>query len=606
MQKHLKTGRLTAWFLAVALLLGSMPMTAMAAEPGDTVSGKTAVYFVSDSETEGIPFEELVSGMEDYMEDSGTESLFPQEEPYALKYEPDAYASLEELAEEVLGSDESLAYREAETAVIVTGVEEAEQVEKEGICVTEEGDEVSIRINTYQEVGISQKEGQTDDSLPSEGGAVPSGEETGIQDEAEEQTNTAEATGDETAASGSRTGTLISSIKTETPSVASGPGNLFKMYYGVSADAYGTVTVVGPDSRTVKTLYDDFLHKQGYYLLTWDLREADGTYAAEGRYTVKLEFRTAGGTVDTGELSFDIAGLTLSSVKGDRTEMMPGETLTFYYQIDRAAKGTIGVYNESGEEVRNIYNEFQHAAGYYKAVWNGKDSSGTPVPEGTYTVRIAFGNVKAELAVTVGRSNQLSPVLSSVKLEKGTVDLTKGETVKFYYGLSEAVAGDITVYNSTGGEVAKLYDDFSHSAGYYAALWNGKDKNGMPVSSGEYTIRLEFKGDRKELKVTVRNEAIPGQDFELSGIKVAESPLYWGETAKVYYNLTGDSIGTVTIKNEEGETVKTLYDAFAHAKGYYAVNWNLKDESGEYVPAGKYTVEFIFTSGNYRKVLLIS
>ena len=147
MERFIKN-RLTAGILTSALLLGSMPMTAMAAEPGDTVSGKTAVYFVSDSETEGIPFEELVSGMEDYMEDSGTEALFPQEEPYDLQYEPEAYASLEDIAGEVLGSAESLAYRETRSAGIVTGVDTEEQVEKEGIWVTEDGEGVTNRVKT--------------------------------------------------------------------------------------------------------------------------------------------------------------------------------------------------------------------------------------------------------------------------------------------------------------------------------------------------------------------------------------------------------------------------------------------------------------------------
>ena len=70
MQKHLKKGRLTAWLLASALFVGSMPMSVMAEEPGGAAAGKTAVYFVADSEVEGVPFEELVSGMESFMESS--------------------------------------------------------------------------------------------------------------------------------------------------------------------------------------------------------------------------------------------------------------------------------------------------------------------------------------------------------------------------------------------------------------------------------------------------------------------------------------------------------------------------------------------------------
>jgi flagellar hook assembly protein FlgD len=49
------------------------------------------------------------------------------------------------------------------------------------------------------------------------------------------------------------------------------------------------------------------------------------------------------------------------------------------------------IYNIQGQEVRTLVNSY-FGAGYYDAVWDGKDEAGSQVASGIYIYRLQAGN----------------------------------------------------------------------------------------------------------------------------------------------------------------------------------------------------------------------
>jgi len=49
----------------------------------------------------------------------------------------------------------------------------------------------------------------------------------------------------------------------------------------------------------------------------------------------------------------------------------------------------------------------------------------------------------------------------------------------------------LKIYNLLGEEVARIMNDELRAAGYYVAIWDGRDKNGKIVASGVYVYRLQ-------------------------------------------------------------------------------------------------------------------
>lgn len=58
------------------------------------------------------------------------------------------------------------------------------------------------------------------------------------------------------------------------------------------------------------------------------------------------------------------------------------------------------------------------------------------------------------------------------------------------YGLKEAGSVKVSVFNARGQLIANLVNE-SKAAGTYEIVWNGKDSNGRPVSSGVYFFRMD-------------------------------------------------------------------------------------------------------------------
>ena len=64
---------------------------------------------------------------------------------------------------------------------------------------------------------------------------------------------------------------------------------------------------------------------------------------------------------------------------------------TIEYQLPRAGLVSLKVYNISGQLVKTLVDG-ERKAGYYSAVWNGRNGSGQGVSSGVYIVRLSSGD----------------------------------------------------------------------------------------------------------------------------------------------------------------------------------------------------------------------
>jgi hypothetical protein len=62
-------------------------------------------------------------------------------------------------------------------------------------------------------------------------------------------------------------------------------------------------------------------------------------------------------------------------------------TTTIEYSLDRRAHVRIEIFNILGQLVRTVVDETK-SAGSYRAVWDGADDAGQPMPTGVYLYRM--------------------------------------------------------------------------------------------------------------------------------------------------------------------------------------------------------------------------
>ena len=64
---------------------------------------------------------------------------------------------------------------------------------------------------------------------------------------------------------------------------------------------------------------------------------------------------------------------------------------TIRYQLPAAGRVSIKVFDLTGKQVKTLVNEAM-PAGYYRAVWDGRDARGAAVATGVYFYRITVDN----------------------------------------------------------------------------------------------------------------------------------------------------------------------------------------------------------------------
>lgn len=372
---------------------------------------------------------------------------------------------------------------------------------------------------------------------------------------------------------------------------------LVRIYYHIDENTKGSIMVYNSNNELIKSIYDEVPHASGYYLATWNGTNNTGKKVSAGEYIIRLNFNG-----DTQDLKVKIlqTDIKLSNVrlKADTVDVEKGERAEFYYSVDKDAVGSVSVYDNEGTVVKTIYENVNHAAGYYMAYWDGSDNTGKKVASGVYTINIDFGGNNAELEVTM-RCGE--PELSDVRLVKDSVDIDENEVVKLYYDISKNSQGTVAILDSDGNEVRRLYDMTYHQAGYYYLEWNLKKENGQYVDAGIYTIKLEFVSQgysvQSELKVDVSG------GFRLFNLRADEESfkLNADDEGKIYYAIDKDCYGSIEIYSIDGTKIGEIYNDVKHTLGYYMAFWNMKDSNGQYVKPGEYIIELSFSDGNITK-----
>lgn len=179
---------------------------------------------------------------------------------------------------------------------------------------------------------------------------------------------------------------------------------------------------LGPTGEPNETAEIQLDLTTGDYIFTWN-GEYDGGEAPAGEYTYHLFNDLCGyeaevmGTFMVSNDPFPAApaisglGMTIDPFSPDDDGNQDTSTVTFDLDVPSPyteADVTISIENESNVEVRKLKDEETTSAGTVNAIWDGKETGGSIVSDGTYTVIVtastAGGSDTQETTVEVDTS----------------------------------------------------------------------------------------------------------------------------------------------------------------------------------------------------------
>jgi photosystem II stability/assembly factor-like uncharacterized protein len=114
-----------------------------------------------------------------------------------------------------------------------------------------------------------------------------------------------------------------------------------------------------------------------------------------------------------------------------------------------------------------------------------------------------------QLKLVVGKREFVDEKLAEARAIPTTYELSQNFPNPFNpattirYGLPKAERVTLKIYNLLGAEVATLVSDEQQAAGYHAAIWDGRDKNGRLVASGVYVYRIRAGSFTSTRKLTL-------------------------------------------------------------------------------------------------------
>jgi hypothetical protein len=136
--------------------------------------------------------------------------------------------------------------------------------------------------------------------------------------------------------------------------------------------------------------------------------------------------------------------------------------------------------------------------GYWVAVFNACDltvggtggESPAPLAKADWEAFYArFGKTPPMPPVVDGKTGKAMELPKTYGLFQNYPNPFNPETT-IRYQIPDAVHVSLIIYNMMGQAVKKLVDS-QQNAGYYEAVWNGKDKGGLSLGSGMYVVRIE-------------------------------------------------------------------------------------------------------------------
>jgi flagellar hook assembly protein FlgD len=129
--------------------------------------------------------------------------------------------------------------------------------------------------------------------------------------------------------------------------------------------------------------------------------------------------------------------------------------------------------------------------------WNGMRASGTPVPDGTYTVTLSVRDTHGN-SVTQATSVIVNRVLGFLAASPNRFypQGARGDTptTTISYRLATGATSTLRVLDSTGAVVKTAWYSRRTPAGQYTWTWDGRDAAGGMVPQGDYTIQVVATG----------------------------------------------------------------------------------------------------------------
>lgn len=307
--------------------------------------------------------------------------------------------------------------------------------------------------------------------------------------------------------------------------------NVCTISYTLYKNATVSLKIYNSSGSLVKTLVNGAV-TAGTHSAAWDGKNEAGTIVETGTYTYKFESVDSQGRTASpipGTIDVDLSPPLISEASASPDIFAPtgSNVVTILYTLSENAKTTVSILDSSNNLVKTLETGKLKSWGANSITWDGKNSSGSVVKDGTYIYKISAVDLVGLSASPVTGSivvKQSYPAITSVTDGPDPIAPNGQKSCIIKYVLSKDADVVIKVFDQNNNLVKTLVNG-PVAAGSRSAEWYGNDEGGSLLGSGiyTYTINATDSFGRKADQVigTITIDLIPP---EISGVTVDPDP----------------------------------------------------------------------------------
>ena len=394
-----------------------------------------------------------------------------------------------------------------------------------------------------------------------------------------------------------------------------------KLSFSVKNDAYLTANITDSSGKVV--------YKFSNYNFAWTNNSATGTAynlywygyndsgskVPSGNYTFNIN-AVNGYQSDSGSTTFyygstSSTAVDVKNLSVNKSSFSPqnGENVKATFDVNKAAYIYSYVSRSDGGVIYTFpgYNyDWHQTAKTHTLYWNGVNSSGNYVTDGTYTIHAyaldANNNIDYQtINVTVNKTDSNKPFVVGLNASPSTFDPSDYEETKVQFQVKEDAY--ITAYVTKGSLTVRTFSNFDYNYykgtnDYRTIYWNGRDNYGNLVDDGTYKFYVKTGTskygvfDTEYVNVVVNNNDGPYYSSKIKDLDLYPSSKWDPKerNLEINFDLKQYVYNLDVYAKKSGYGTIKIYDGGAFGAGSHDRYWDGRDQYDNLIPEGTWTI----------------
>ncbi|WP_419882305.1 S8 family serine peptidase [Peribacillus sp. B-H-3] len=291
----------------------------------------------------------------------------------------------------------------------------------------------------------------------------------------------------------------VSSLKLSGSTLNENGKNTISVLFSAQKLTKASLYVTNQNHKVVSILTRNKTLSDAPLSFTWNGKLSSGAFAPQGRYKMTARVTNGKHTLfKSSYVTIKDSVIPSVSVSSKIPAFSPAskKTLLVPIEVNKNTSLTAAVTDKTGKTVKTLLLKKDLNGGKNSLKWDGKDSKGGMVPDGSYNLALSAKDAAGRVSAPVSLKLIADSTPPVVTLKSAHVFKSSGSSrISAKIGLKEKVKASVYIINSKNQTVETLISGKSLPQGISTAGWDGKLASNASALNGNYRFMVKAADD---------------------------------------------------------------------------------------------------------------